>query len=324
MFLPIYGPARRSHHQRRENYHTHKRERERERVVKTEGSQKERFWCNKSCKMLSHLARLEGKVAIITGGASGLGKAAAQAFIREGAKVIIADVNSEAGLEAAEELGPEAQFFKCDVSDEQDVSKAVDHAVASHGWLDVMYNNAGITGLITESDVSRLDLTEFDKVMSVNVRGTLAGIKHAARVMKQNGSGSILCTASISGLMGGLGTYPYSISKSTIIGIVKTAANELAQHGIRVNCISPFVIPTPLVMDQFSQIYQGAGPEAVSGILNSLGVLRGAKCETTDVAQAAVYLASDDAKYVSGQNLVIDGGFTSFKHLNMPMPSSMS
>ncbi|KAF3334448.1 short-chain dehydrogenase reductase 3c-like protein [Carex littledalei] len=274
--------------------------------------------------MLRQLARLEGKVAIITGGASGLGKAAAQEFIREGATVIIADINSVAGLEAAQELGPKAQFFKCDVSDEQDVSNTVDHTVACHGRLDVMYNNAGIPGPLTESDISRLDLTEFDKVMSVNVRGTLAGIKHAARVMRQNGSGSILCTASISGLMGGLGTYPYSISKSTIIGIVKAAASELAQHGIRVNCISPFVIPTPLVTEQFSQIYYGAGAEAVSGIINSLGVLKGAKCETADVAQAAVFLASDDAKYVSGQNLVIDGGFSSFKHLNMPMPSSMS
>lgn len=268
--------------------------------------------------------RLEGKVAVITGGASGLGKAAALEFIREGATVIIADVNSEVGLEAAQQLGPKAQFFKCDVSDEQDISNTVDHAISCHGRLDVMYNNAGIPGPLTESDISRLDLTEFDKVMSVNVRGTLAGIKHAARVMRQNGSGSILCTASISGLMGGLGPYPYSISKSTIIGIVKSAAGELAQHGIRVNCISPFVIQTPLVMEQFSQIYHGAGAEAVSEIVNSLGVLKGAKCETADVAQAAVYLASDDAKYVSGQNLVIDGGFTSFKHLNMPMPTSMS
>jgi NAD(P)-dependent dehydrogenase (short-subunit alcohol dehydrogenase family) len=235
--------------------------------------------------------------------------------------VIIADVNPEAGLKAAQELGPKAGFYKCDVSDEQEVSNTVDHAVACHGRLDVMYNNAGISGPLAESDISRLDLTEFDKVMGVNVRGTLAGIKHAARVMRQNGSGSILCTASISGLMGGLGTYPYSISKTTIIGIVKSAASELAQHGIRVNCISPFVIQTPLVVEQFSQIYRGAGMEVVSEIVNGLGVLKGAKCEAADVAQAAVYLASDEAKYISGQNLVIDGGFTSFKHLNMPMPT---
>ncbi|XP_073012994.1 short-chain dehydrogenase reductase 2a-like [Typha latifolia] len=271
----------------------------------------------------SSRGRLEGKVALITGGASGLGKATAREFIREGATVILADVNHQSGLTSAQELGPKAQFIECDVADERQVADAVDFAVAEHGRLNIMYNNAGITGPVTAPEMAQLDLAQFDQVMSVNVRGTLAGIKHAARVMGPMGSGSILCTASICGLMGGLGPYPYTISKFTVAGIVKAAAGELGRTGVRVNCISPFVIPTPLVLEQFSKIYRGGGEEQILDIVSSLGEFKGAKCEATDVAKAAVYLASDDAKFVTGHNMVVDGGFTTFKQLNLPMPELM-
>ncbi|KAL6890200.1 hypothetical protein ACP4OV_008963 [Aristida adscensionis] len=275
--------------------------------------------------------RLEGKVAVITGGASGLGKATAHEFIQEGAAaVVLADVNSKLGRETAQELGPKAHFVPCDVAVEDDVAAAVDAAVARHGRLDVMLNSAGVVGPLSAgtSELARLDLDQLDAVLRVNVRGTLAGIKHATRVMAPPagdgavGGGSILCMASVSGVLGGLGTYPYSVSKFAIAGIVKAAAAELSRHGVRVNCISPYAVPTPMVVGQFSAMLGGAADEAqVAAIIRGLGELRGATCEAVDVARAAVYLASDDGKYVSGHNLVVDGGFTSYKRMNLPFPT---
>lgn len=268
-------------------------------------------------------SRLEGKVALITGGASGLGKATAHQFIKHGAQVIIADLDSNLGPQTAAELGPRAHFVGCDVASESQIAEAVQTVVARHGKLDIMYNNAGITGSAFPPSIADLDLDEFDRVMKVNVRGIIAGIKHAARVMIPAGSGSILCTSSISGLMGGLGPHPYTVSKFTIPGIVKSVASELCRHGIRVNCISPAPIPTSLSVAGIANVYPGATVEKVIEIMNELGELKGAKCEDIDVARAALYLASDEAKYVSGHNLVVDGGFTCFKNLNFPSPDKI-
>ncbi|CAN6363038.1 unnamed protein product [Urochloa humidicola] len=283
--------------------------------------------------------RLEGKIAVVTGGASGLGKASAHEFIREGAEaVVLADINSKLGHEAAQELRPRAHFVPCDVADEGAVAAAVDAAVSRHGRLDVMLCSAGVVGPLSPgtSRLACLDLAEFDAVMAVNVRGTLAGIKHATRAMTAagagegggggGGGGSILCMASVSGVLGGLGTYPYSVSKFAIAGIVKAAAAELSRLGVRVNCISPYAVPTPMVVGQFSAMLAGAGAgageeEEVAAVVRGLGELRGATCEAVDIARAAAYLASDDAKYVSGHNLVVDGGFTSYKSMNLPFPT---
>ncbi|KAL6210454.1 hypothetical protein ACLB2K_015686 [Fragaria x ananassa] len=185
-----------------------------------------------------------------------------------------------------------------------------------------MYSNAGVA-CMTPPSIVDLDLAVFDRVMNINVRGVLAGIKHASRVMIPRKTGSILCTASITGLMGGLSQHTYSLSKYAVIGIVKSLAAELCQHGIRINCISPFAIPTPFVIKEMSLIYQGADVEKLIEIIHRSGALEGANCEPTDIANAALYLASDDAKYVSGHNLVVDGGFTSFKTLNFPAPDQV-
>ncbi|KAF8400059.1 hypothetical protein HHK36_015934 [Tetracentron sinense] len=271
----------------------------------------------------SSVGRLEGKVALITGGASGLGKATAHKFIQQGAKVVIADIDAERGPQVAEELGQKAHYVRCDVAVESQVAEAVDLAMARHGKLDIMYNNAGIPGRSVPPSIADLELEEFDRVMRVNVRGAMAGIKHAARVMIPKKSGSIVCTASISGVMGGLGPHPYTVSKFAIPGIVKSAASELCRHGVRVNCVSPFVIATPLVIDQFAAFYPSAKREQITQVINGLGELKGTKCEEIDVAGAVLYLASDEAKYVTGHNLVVDGGFTCFKNLGFPIPDQV-
>lgn len=266
--------------------------------------------------------KLQDKVALITGAASGIGKATATKFINNGAKVIIADIQQQLGQETAKELGPNATFITCDVTKESDISNAVDFAISEYKQLDIMYNNAGIPCKSPPSIVN-LDLALFDKVMAINVRAVMAGIKHAARVMIPRGTGSILCTASVTGVMGGMAQHTYSVSKFAVIGIVKSMASELCKHGIRVNCISPFAIPTPFVMGEMNQIYPHLDSRRLVDVVHNVGVLNGANCEPNDIANAALYLASDDARYVSGHNLVVDGGFTSFKSLEFPAPDQV-
>ena len=176
--------------------------------------------------------RLEGKVALVTGGASGIGEGTVRRFVAEGAQVVIADRQADAGAALAEALGPATRFVTADVTDEADVAAAVDDAVAGFGRLDVMFNNAGIVGVI--GPIAATPTDGWDHTVAILLRGVFLGMKHAARVMVPQGSGSIISTSSTAGILGGLGPHCYTACKHGVIGLTKSVASELAASGIRV------------------------------------------------------------------------------------------
>ena len=244
---------------------------------------------------------------MITGGASGIGKATAAEFVRNGDRAVVA------------ELGPDAaRYARCDVTDETQVAVAVDLAVQLHGRLDVMFNNAGIGGDMAASSLGAIDLADFDRVMAVNVRGVLAGVKHAARVMVPRRAGSIICTASTAALLGGIAPPAYTVSKAAVVGLVRAVAAEVARSGVRVNAISPHAIPTPLTMAAVEGWFPERSAEELRRIVQKdYNEMVGPVLEEEDVARAALYLASDEAKYVNGHNLLVDGGYTVSKAPNI-------
>ncbi|KAH0705403.1 hypothetical protein KY290_010097 [Solanum tuberosum] len=251
--------------------------------------------------------KLEGKVAIITGGASGIGAATTRLFVQHGAKVVIADIQNDLGNSLVKQIGTEQTiiYVHCNVSIESDVKNVVDATIAKFGKLDIMCSNAGVLGKPISS-ILDVDHDIIKDVFDVNVVGAFFCAKHAARVMIPNKKGVILFTASASTVVFGTGVpHTYASSKNAVLGLSTNVGVELGKYGIRVNCVSPYYISTPLVVNGFGVEEQKADKWFEEG-----GNLKGALLDEQDVANAMLYLTSDDAKYVSGHNLILDGGFS--------------
>ena len=257
------------------------------------------------------MAELDGKVAVITGGASGIGEGTVRKFVEEGARVIIADIHEDHGHALAEELGAGvAAFVKTNVADENDVENAIAQAVQRYGRLDTMYNNAGFVGVsgpIDETDMG----AAYDNTMDVLLKGPVMGMKHAVPIMREQGSGSIISRASVAGLRTNAGPHVYSAAKAAVIHLTKSVAVEVAPMGIRVNCICPGAIATrifggsrdltedqqQLMLSNLPALFEEAQPLKRAGM-------------PLDIASGAAWLASDAARFVTGHALVIDGGIS--------------
>jgi NAD(P)-dependent dehydrogenase (short-subunit alcohol dehydrogenase family) len=254
--------------------------------------------------------RLDGRVAIVTGGANGIGAGTARRFVEEGARVVIADLQVDDGEAFVAELGEAARFIRADVTSEDDVAATVDHAVSEFGQLDVMYNTAGIVGVVGR--IAETPTDGWDHTVAILLRGVFLGMKHAARVMVPQGSGAIISTSSTAGILGGLGPHCYTACKHGVIGLTKSVASELAASGIRVNAISPGSTVTAMTSAVISGDHT-ATDKAAAAI--AAGSALGIAGFPADIANAALYLASDDARYVTGHTLVVDAGQTTMAGL---------
>lgn len=253
--------------------------------------------------------RLQGKVALITGAASGIGEEAVRLFVQNGALVVASDVQDELGHQVVASLqNPNVCYHHCDVRDEKQVEQTVNFTLQKHGKLDILFSNAGIIGPLTS--ILDLDISGLDDTMATNVRGVAATIKHAARAMvAKNIRGSIICTTSVASSLGGTGPHAYTASKHALVGLVRSACSELGAHGIRVNSVSPFGVATPLACAAYN-----LKPSEVEANSSAVGNLKGVILKARHIAEAALFLASDESVYISGHNLAVDGGFSVVNH----------
>ncbi|WP_413990956.1 glucose 1-dehydrogenase [Labrys okinawensis] len=255
------------------------------------------------------MGRLSGKVAVITGAASGIGLATAELFVREGARLVIADLQDGKGERLAERLGPAVDYRHADVTVEDDIAALVAHAVHRHGQLDVLFNNAGAPA--PGGPIADISAADFDAGLAVLLRSVFLGMKHAAPVMQVRKSGSILSTASIAGVGAGHASHIYSTAKAAVIHLTRMVANELGEDNIRVNCLCPGGTATPLFGRAVGLDIEAAdrSVELMKTVLATNQPIPRAGLPE-DVAQAALWLASDEASFVTGQAIAIDGGLT--------------
>nr|QKE59459.1 nepetalactol related short chain dehydrogenase 2 [Nepeta cataria] len=251
---------------------------------------------------------LEGKVAIVTGGASGIGETAARVFAKLGARaVVIADIQPELGRAVAESIGAkQCSYVQCDIGDEEQVKSMVEWTATTYGGLDVIFCNAGIMSQSESAQtVLELDMSKFDEVIRVNTRGTSACVKQAARKMVELGTkgGAIVCTTSPLASRGGYIDTDYVMSKHAVMGLVRSASMQLGPHGIRVNSVSPMAVLTPLTRRMGL-----ATPADVENAFGRFTSLKGVALTAEHVAEAAAYLASDEAAFITGHDLMVDGG----------------
>jgi NAD(P)-dependent dehydrogenase (short-subunit alcohol dehydrogenase family) len=250
---------------------------------------------------MAMVGELDGKVAVITGAASGFGLAASRIFVAEGARVIMADVQDDAGQAAAAELGASARYVHADVSDSGQVASMIGAASSTFGRLDVVFNNAGISGDFDAVPLTDYDFREFDRVIEIDLRGVMYGVQHAARYMQYNGGGSIINTGSTGATWAGPYGAAYRSAKAGVLAFTRNAALELGRHAIRVNSVSPGGFPTPMMENLNDGVREMASRLLEIQSLKTVG-------QAEDIGNAALFLASDRSRHITGQNIVVDGG----------------
>ena len=249
------------------------------------------------------MGKIDGKVAVITGAASGMGRATALRFAKEGASIVLADLNSQGGETAVAECaaaGAHAVFQRVDVTSEADIKSAVDRAMKEYGRLDIMFNNAGIAGAV--GAIEKVESTDWDKTIATLLRAVFLGMKYSIPEMRKSGGGSIISTASVAGLRGVGYLAAYSAAKAAVVNLTESVAIEVGHDRIRVNCICPGGVNTPLIHRGVAGAYE----HAEARMAKMQPIPRAGRPD--DIANMALFLASDDAEWITGTAMVVDGG----------------
>ncbi|XP_071713916.1 (+)-cis,trans-nepetalactol synthase NEPS1-like [Rutidosis leptorrhynchoides] len=251
--------------------------------------------------------KIEGKVVVITGGASGIGEATACLFAKHGARaVVIADIQDELGKSVAISIGSHiCAYIHCDVTNEAQVKSLVESTVNTYDQLDIMFSNAGIVSKSVQTVVD-FDIDQLDYLLAVNVRGMALCVKYASRTMiEKKVKGSIICTSSVFGTKGVRERTDYCMSKHAVIGLMKSASKQVGKYGIRVNCVSPYMVATPLMCNML-----GKEVMEVEKVHDNMTSLKDLVLKVEDVAEAVLFLACSESGFITGHDLVVDGGFT--------------